>query len=272
MTRVLVDQPVVVTGAGSGIGRATAIAFARAGARLAVCDIDQARLDDVARALGDRLMIADRVDVADRAQMAAFAAHLHREVRAAHVVVNNAGVSVGGPFLDTSLDDWDWLLGVNLRGVVHGCHFFVPNMVAAGAGGQVINLSSILGLYAAPDVSAYVASKFAVRGFSGALRAELAVHGIGVSTICPGMVATAMCEDSRMAGAMSARRFEILSTFRDRGTSPETVAAAIVDAVHANPVLRPVGLDAWAIHAFGRIAPRTVGRVAHALQRRFGGA
>src|SRR5439155_22602629 len=107
-------KTVVVTGAGSGIGRATARAFAQGGARLAVCDVDQPRLDALARELGDRALVVRRVDVADRAQMAAFADEVHRQVAAADVVVNNAGVGLGGSFLDTSLDDWDWVLGVNL--------------------------------------------------------------------------------------------------------------------------------------------------------------
>jgi len=266
-----VSRVVVVTGAGSGIGKATALAFARTGAQLAICDLDQARLDAVAGELGECARVVRRVDVADRAQMAGFAEAVHRVAPAADVVVNNAGVSVGGSFVETSLDDWDWLLGVNLRGVVHGCHFFLPNMVSRGAGGQIINVSSILGILAAPNVSAYVASKFAVCGFSQSLRAELAPHRIGVTAVCPGMVATAMCEDSRLAGDMSARRFEIMATFRDRGTSAETVAAAIVEAVRNNPQIRPVGLDAWAIHGFGRIAPRTVQWVTRELLRRFGG-
>src|SRR5206468_3914460 len=132
----------------------------------------------------------------DRVQMQAFA----EAIDTVDVLVNNAGVAVGGTFLDTTLDDWDWLLGVNLRGVVHGCYFFIPKMVARGQGGHVVNISSILGIYPAPRVSAYVASKFAVRGLSQSLREELAEHGIGVTAICPGMIATSIVADGRMAG------------------------------------------------------------------------
>ena len=139
----LQDKLVVVTGAGSGIGRATAQAFAAEGARVAVCDVDQARLDTLAAELGARVVLARKVDVADRAQMAAFAGEVHAHDAAVDVVVNNAGVAVGASFLDTSLDDWDWLLGVNLRGVVHGCHFFAKPMVAAGRRGHVVNVSSL---------------------------------------------------------------------------------------------------------------------------------
>jgi NADP-dependent 3-hydroxy acid dehydrogenase YdfG len=266
----LATKVVVVTGAGSGIGRATVKAFAAAGAKLVACDIDQARLDSLAGELGDALLFARRVDVADRAQMAAFAAEVHARVPAADVIVNNAGVAVGASFLETSLDDWDWLLGINLRGVVHGCHFFVPKMVERGTGGHVINISSILGIYPAPHVTAYVASKFAVLGLSQSLRAELAPHHIGVTAICPGMIATAIVADGRMTGGLDGAKAKIVSTFEKKGAAPERVAEVILDAVRTNPAIRTVGRDAWAIHALTRVAPRITQRLGSSLSRRFG--
>ena len=116
------DRVVVITGAGSGIGRATALAFAKRGARIAACDVDQARLDSLRAELGDRALVLARVDVSDRTQMSGFAGQVHAVAPAADVVVNTAGVAVGGLFLDTSLDDWDWVVKINLLGVVHGCH------------------------------------------------------------------------------------------------------------------------------------------------------
>jgi len=264
----LAGKTVVVTGAGSGIGRATALAFARQGAQLAACDVDQARLDALASELGERALVVRRVDVADRAQMAAFAAAVHAAVPAVDVIVNNAGVAVGGAFLDTSLDDWDWLLGINLRGVVHGCHFFVPPM-ARRRTGHVINIASILGIYPAANVTAYVASKFAVLGFSQSLRAELAAHSVGVTAICPGMIATAIVADGRMSGALGGRKAKVVEAFK-KGISPDRVAETIVDAVRTNPAVRTVGRDAWAIHQLTRLAPRTVARLGSTLQRRFG--
>jgi len=182
----LTDKVVVITGAGSGIGRATALRFAQAGANICACDVNAERLATLGRELGPRAMLVETVDVSNRTEMAGFAARVHGKTPAADIVVNNAGVGVGGAFVDTKLDDWDWLLGINLRGVVHGCHFFIPKMVERGAGGQVINVSSVLGVYPAPYNSAYVASKFAVLGLSQSLRAELAPHKIGVTAICPG--------------------------------------------------------------------------------------
>jgi NADP-dependent 3-hydroxy acid dehydrogenase YdfG len=264
------DRVVVVTGAGSGIGRATALAFAEAGARVATCDVDEQRLESLATELGDRKLLVRRVDVSDRLSMKLFADAVHELAPAADVIVNNAGVAVGGTFLDTSLDDWDWVLGVNLRGVVHGCHYFIPKMVARGTGGHVVNIASILGIYPAPNVTAYVASKFAVRGFSQSLRAELAPHKIGVTAICPGMIATAIVADGRMTGDMTSRKAKVVDTFHKRGLPPAKVAAAILDAVRTNPAVRPVGTDAKLIAALTWAAPRTLNRLAGTLQRRFG--
>jgi NADP-dependent 3-hydroxy acid dehydrogenase YdfG len=261
----LAGKTVVVTGAGSGIGRATALAFAHQGAQIAACDVDQPRLDVLASELGARALVVKQVDVADRAQMSAFADAVHAVVPAADVIVNNAGVAVGGAFLDTSLDDWDWLLGINLRGVVHGCHFFVPKMTQRRTG-HVINIASILGIYPAPNVTAYVASKFAVLGFSQSLRAELEPHKVGVTAICPGMIATAIVADGRISGEPS-RKPKVVETFK-KGLPPERVAEAILEAVRSNPAVRTVGRDAWVMHQMIKLAPQTAQRIASTLQRR----
>ena len=187
------------------------------------------------------------------------------------MIVNNAGVAVGGSFLDTSLDDWDWLLGINLSGVVHGCHFFVPKMVERGTGGQVINISSIFGIYPAPQVTAYVASKFAVLGFSQSLRAELAPHKIGVTAICPGLINTAIVADGRMTGGVGGRKERLVGAFK-KGADPARVAKVILDAVQTNPAVRTVGRDAAVLHALTRLVPRTTRRLGASISRRFGAA
>jgi NADP-dependent 3-hydroxy acid dehydrogenase YdfG len=266
----LADKTVVVTGAGSGIGRATALAFAQQGARIAACDVDQARLDALSAELGGRALVVQKVDVADRGQMSAFADAVHAQVPAADVVVNNAGVAVGGLFLDTSLEDIDWLLGINLRGVIHGCHFFAPRMVERKTG-HLVNISSIFGIFPAPNTTAYVASKFAVLGFSQSLRAELAPHQVGVTAICPGMIATSIVADGRMAGEIGDRRAALAERFK-KGTPPSRVADVILDAVRTNPAVRTVGRDAWVIHQLTRLAPQVLHRGTSVLQQWLGAA
>ena len=268
--RDLGGKLVLVTGAASGIGAATAKAFAAAGARLVLCDVDADRLGAVCGELGDAVVLSRAVDVADRAAMRAFADAVHAIAPAGDVLVNNAGVAVAGGILDTSLADWDWLLGVNLYGVVHGLHFFVPPMVARGAGGHVVNISSVLGLYGAPGVAAYVASKFAVRGLSQSLRTELAPHGIGVTAICPGLIATRIVESSRGGSDYETARRRALDMFRKRGASPELVASAIVGAVRANRGLVPVTREGWMIWGLSRAAPGALERLGARLMHRLG--
>ena len=122
--------------------------------------------------------------------MAAFASIVHREIGAADLLMNNAGVAVAVGFLHTELGDWDWVLGINVLGVVHGCHFFVPQMVERRGGGHVINVASAAGYVASEGLAAYSTTKFAVVGLSEALRNELRRYGIGVTAVCPGFVAT----------------------------------------------------------------------------------
>lgn len=255
----------VVTGAGSGIGRATALAFAQQGAQVAACDVDEARLASLKAELGARAAEIRHVDVSSRSEMQAFA----EAVGTPDVVVNNAGVAVGGTFLDTSLDDWDWLLGINLKGVVHGCHFFAPKMVARGQG-HLINIASIFGIYPAPNVTAYVASKFAVLGFSQSLRTELAPHGVKVTAICPGMINTQIVADGKMRGQTDSRRDKMAKTFATRGLAPAKVAAVILESTKSNPAVRTVGKDAWVMHQLTKLAPAATAKLGGAVARRMG--
>src|SRR3954447_13041121 len=164
-TTDLRGKRVVVTGAGSGIGRETALLCARRGADIAICDVDEnglAETERLAREHGHDV-IAKRTDVSDREQMRAFA----DAVPAVDLLVNNAGVGLAADFEDTLLDDWDWIVSITLMGVVHACHFFLPKM---RTGGHVANISSMAGYLPSPGLSAYSATKFAVRGLSEALR------------------------------------------------------------------------------------------------------
>jgi NAD(P)-dependent dehydrogenase (short-subunit alcohol dehydrogenase family) len=263
----------LVTGAGSGIGRETALALARAGADLVVCDVNAAGVERTAadvRALGRRAL-ARTVDVARREAMEAFASEVHAEVGAVDLLVNNAGVGLGARFLDTSLEDWEWLLSINLWGVVLGCHFFVPPMVARGRGGHVVIVSSAAGYVASEQLAAYSTSKFAVFGLAEALRHELRPHGIGVTTVCPGIVNTAITRSARMRGpaATEAARAALVAFYERRNYGPERVAQGIVRAVERNRAVAPITPEARLMYLLKRFAPDLTARLNAWLTRRF---
>lgn len=227
---------VLVTGAATGIGHETALAFARQGASLLLSDINPAGLEATAqqvRALGAtcRTFI---VDVADAGAMARFAADVHAAVGPLHVLVNNAGIAYLGPFLHTPLDWWHKVLQVNLMGVVHGCHFFLPAMLGAPGPRHVVNVASAAALAPACNMSAYAASKHAVLGLSDSLALEHASAQVGFSVICPGVINTpiAAMRGGNVARIVSAGQVEKLGQYyRDKGAPPAVVADAIVDAV-----------------------------------------
>jgi NAD(P)-dependent dehydrogenase (short-subunit alcohol dehydrogenase family) len=262
----------LVTGAASGIGRATALAFARAGADLAICDLNESALAETAsdvRALG-RQVVARRVDVARADDVRDFAEEVHRAHEAVDVLMNNAGVGLGGGFLDTSLADWEWLLSINLWGVIHGCHFFLPRMVARGCGGHVVNVSSAAGFVATWQLAAYSTSKFAVFGLSEALRDELRPHRIGVTTVCPGIINTPITTNARMVGprATPAARAAIVEMYRRRNYGPERVAANVLKAVARGRAVAPISPESWAMYLLKRLSPRLTARLNRALQER----
>lgn len=250
---------VLVTGAASGIGRETALAFAREGSTLLICDIDPmglAETEAAVRMLG-RDVLARKVDVSRQDEVQAFADEVHRAYPAVDVLINNAGVVLAGGFLDTTHADWSWILGVNLWGVIHGCQAFVPNMVARGKGGHVVNMSSDAGYLASEYAGAYATTKFAIFGLSEALRDELRRHRIGVSTICPGVVDTSIVRNARNRGNAAAPGVpeQIAAFYKKRGCSPAKVAAQIVDAVRRQRDVVPVTPEAWARYILKRISP-----------------
>jgi|SRR5579862_3152026 len=263
--RNLADKTVLVTGAGSGIGKETALAFARRGANLVICDLDESGLEATvaqARALG-RDVLARRVDVANRHEMREFAAAVHAQLPAVDILMNNAGVGLGAGFLDTQLEDWDWITGINLMGVVHGTHFFLPPMVARKRGGHVVNVASAAAFTATEPLSAYSTTKFAVLGLSESLRDELAPHGIGVTAVCPGIINTPITGSARMRGpnATDAARRRMIQVYQRRNYGPERVAANILKAIQRNRAVAPVSPEAWFIYYLKRLSPGMVFRL-----------
>ncbi|MGH0030597.1 MAG: SDR family NAD(P)-dependent oxidoreductase [Myxococcota bacterium] len=259
----MTGKTALVTGAGSGIGQATALELARRGADLVICDLNKEGLDGTAgriESLHQGTVTSQVVDVASAEQMADFAALVHERVVAVDLRVNNAGVAIGGGFLDTSLEDWDWILGVNTKGVIHGCHFFVPRMALRGQGGHVVNVASAAGYLASAELAAYCTTKFSVVGLSEALRDELAGRGIGVTAICPGIIDTPITRAAKMVGAdyTEEMREEMVRTYQRRGYTPERVARNILKAVGKNRAVAPVAAEAWVMYYAKRFVPGLV--------------
>jgi 2-hydroxycyclohexanecarboxyl-CoA dehydrogenase len=256
MTRVSPEGArVVVTGAGSGIGAATALRFARLGAHVTCVDIDEASAERTAKACagnGGGTHEARVCDVADGAAVTALAAACGE----VDILVNNAGVGLGGPFLDTTAEDWEWLRGINLDGVVSGCRAFGRGMVDRRHG-HVVNVASGAAFVANRRMAGYCASKAAVVQFSRCLRADWAASGVGVSVICPGVIKTPILEATRLRGSTAKERrlFERGFAF---GHPPEAVAKAIVEAVQKNRGQVPVGAETYALYHLLRAVPGPV--------------
>jgi len=268
--RDLRGKTALVTGAASGIGRATAIALGRAGADLVLGDVNEVGLAETAetiRGLGRRV-VSHRLDVADREAMRAFAADVARHCGAVDVLVNNAGVGLGAEFLETPLEDWDWVVSINLMGVVYGCHFLIPPMVARGRGGHVVNVASAAGLVATPQLAAYSTTKFGVVGLSEALRAELRPHGIGVTAVCPGIINTPITTSSRLRGRAAEHRSALVEMYQRRAYPPERVADNILRAIAKNRGVAPITPEAWIMYLAKRLSPRLTAALGRAVNAR----
>ncbi|KOT90179.1 short-chain dehydrogenase [Streptomyces sp. NRRL F-5755] len=258
-------QLVLVTGAASGIGRATAFAFAEAGARVIAVDRDAegaARTADLARLVGAPQAWAETVDVSDEATMEKLADKVAAEYGTVDVLINNAGIAVSGPFLHTTTEDWKKVLDVNLWGVIHGCRLFGKQMAERGQGGHIVNTASAAAFQPSRVLSAYGASKAAVLMLSECLRAELAGQGIGVTAVCPGIVNTNITSTTHFTGVSAdgekRRQAKVSRLYGIRNYPPEKVAAAILRAVARNEAVVPVTPEARGAQLMSRIAPRAL--------------
>jgi len=254
------NKHVVITGAGSGIGRSAALAFARRGAHIFASDLRLEPLESLQKeiaTLGGVCRI-HAVDVASEKSMKEYAERVHGEAGAADVLINNAGIAYLGLFLQSDLEHWQRVLNVNLMGVVHGCRYFIPKMVEAGGARQVLNVASSAGNYPAPSMAAYAASKFAVNGFSEVLKMELATTRIGVTTVCPGVINTAIVTTgSGVSPAMQAQQIDRLqSYYKSKGCSPDVVAEDMVRAVQTGQDICLTGPAAALVYHVKRISVR----------------
>ncbi|MEA2624590.1 MAG: hypothetical protein QOD06_635 [Candidatus Binatota bacterium] len=232
----------VVTGGGSGIGRALALAFAREGASVVIADVDDPAMAGVAReieAAGGQAL-AVRTDVTRLEEVQALAERTFARFGAAHVICNNAGVGVFGPLASASHRDWQWVMNVNVWGVIHGIEVFLPRLIAQAEGGHIVNTASMAGLAGMPGLGVYCASKFAVVGLTESLHRELAGSGIGASVLCPMIVNTRINASERSrpdelrnadAGAVS---LEEAQFSYGRVIEPEEVAEHVLDAIRKN--------------------------------------
>ncbi len=263
-----------ITGAGSGIGRATAELLARNGCHVALSDVNEQGLAETAercRAHGVQVRTA-RVDVAQREAVHGWADDVARELGAVHIVINNAGVALGATIEDTRYEDFEWLMNINFWGVVHGTKAFLPHLRAAGEG-HIVNVSSVFGLIGVPTQGAYNAAKFAVKGFTEALRQELEVEGVPVGVTCvhPGGIKTNIARNARMThrkgwvDERSNRDFE-----KAFSTTPERAASDIFAAILKNRRRQLIGGDAVFIDLMQRMLPSLYQRlvVAGAKRRR----
>ena len=249
----------LVTGAASGIGRATALRLAAHGAELYLTDRDAGGLAHTvadARALGAHVPAYRVLDISDYEQVTAFATDLHAGFASMDVVLNIAGVSAWGTVDRLTHDQWDRMISINLMGPIHVIESFVPQMIAAGRGGHVVNVSSAAGIVALPWHAAYSASKFGLRGLSEVLRFDLARHRIAVSVVVPGAVNTPLVNTVEIAGVdrEDPHVARWVDRFSSHAVSPERAAEKILAGVAKNRYLIYTSQDIRALYVFKRLA------------------
>ena len=261
------DTLVSVTGAGSGIGRETAFAFAREGAEVVVSDIDEAAVKGTAAQIASWGGVAHSyvLDVSDAEAVEAFAARVSAEHGIPDIVVNNAGIGQAGNFLDTPVEQFDRVLDVNLGGVVNGCRSFGRRLVERGTGGHIVNVSSMAAYAPLQSLNAYCTSKAATYMFSDCLRAELDAADVGLTTICPGVIDTNIINTTRFdapAGKqeehVDGRRGQLGKMFALRHYGPDKVANAILSSVKKKKPIRPVAPEAYALYGVSRLLPQAL--------------
>ena len=271
--RSLAGKVVVITGAASGIGRALALRAAGQAAILAVSDVDEDGLAETGRLCSERGAVRvrrDRLDVRDRAAVAEYAAAVRSDLGRVDVLVNNAGVALHGDLEEVDYEDFAWVMDVDFWGVVHGSKEFLPHLVESG--GHLVNISSLFGLLAVPGQTAYSSAKFAVRGFTEALRQEMLVSGQPVRVTCvhPGGVSTAIARNMRATPSHDAAAVAEHFDTRLARTSADEAAAQIIDGVLAGKSRVVVGTDARLLDLLVRLAGARYQRLVAALHGRFG--
>ncbi|HET8883746.1 MAG TPA: SDR family oxidoreductase [Solimonas sp.] len=251
------DRKCLITGAASGIGKATALAAAREGAELFLTDVNAAALAAAAaeaRELGARVALHRAFDIADIDAVRAFANDIHQAHGSLDVVMNIAGISIWGSIENLAHEHWRRCIEINLMGPIHVMECFVPPMIKAGRGGHLVNVSSAAGLFGLPWHAAYSASKFGLRGISEVLRFDLARHRIGVSLVCPGGVDTGLVRTLEIVGLDSEApdMLKMRKRFQQHAITPDQAARKILRGITANRYLVVTSPDVWIGHWFQR--------------------
>ncbi|OHU98425.1 SDR family NAD(P)-dependent oxidoreductase [Mycobacterium talmoniae] len=246
----------VVTGAGSGIGQALAIELGRSGARVAISDVDLeglAQTEKELKAIGAPVK-ADRLDVTEREAFIAYAEEVHEHFGKVNQIYNNAGIAFTGDIEVSQFKDIERVMDVDYWGVVNGTKAFLPHLIASGDG-HVINVSSIFGLFSVPGQAAYNSAKFAVRGFTEALRQEMALagHPVKVTTVHPGGIKTAIARNATAAEGVDANELAEFFDKRLASTSPQKAARVILEGVRKNRARVLIGPDARVLDLLVRI-------------------
>ncbi len=267
-------KKVLITGAASGIGRATALAFARQGATLLLCDVDAQGLEALRQQLASAggTCFTYCMDVTDAVGMATLAAQVHFSHGVIDVLINNAGIGYLGRFLDSDLNHWQRVMNINLMGVVHGCYSFIPHMVEAGGPRQVINVASAAALFPSPSMAAYAASKHAVYGLSEVLKMELSDTQVQVTTVCPGVINTPIvAHHGNIAPSVNREQIARLQDYyRRKGCNPDQVARSMVRAVQEGRDLVLVGPFARLIFQLRRLSVGLLRRIVFNDARKIG--
>jgi len=254
------DKTAIVTGAGSGIGKELALALAKKKARVIVTDVFEERVNEVVeeiKGLGSEAG-GYKVDHSKLEEVEAFKTKVLEDWDHVDVMCLNAGVGLGGRIEELTIEDWQWLVGINVWGAIYMVHLFVPHMIERGQGGRIMITASGLGILGAPAMAPYTMSKFGMVGLAEALRLELATHDIGVTALCPGIINTNIVRDGKilLEDEEGETKQSVVDEFYNRfGTDPSVVARHGVKAMANDIGIMPTPLHVWPMYLLRRLSP-----------------
>lgn len=254
----------VITGAASGIGRATAVALAREGAKVAAADVDRKGLAETARLIEEigGTVSTYLLDVSSREAVYDFAQEIEAQFGGADIIINNAGVAQVASIAELGYDDFEWVMNIDFWGMVYGTKAFLPQLTKKGAG-HIVNVSSIFGLFAVPTQAAYNSAKFAIRGFTEALRHEMKGSGIKVACVHPGGIKTNILRNARfLQSVQTTEREQAVSGFdRLARTTPDQAARTIINGIKKDKPRILIGMDARILDWIQRLMPASYGKL-----------